>query len=199
MHKFVRGPAPIDFAKYKGFSWRAFAQTDAHRELGDALYRLQDEYCAYCETHLATKAEGHIEHLERRSDHPEKTFAWDNLFFSCRHDDSCGHYKDRKRIPFNRADIVDPSREDPAAFFTFSMTGKILAKDGDGKPRAEETIRVFNLNCPALVQQRKSAGITIAAYFDKTDAEKDALLKDLAAAKASFISFYAAMLHRAGN
>jgi len=167
-----------------------------HGVLGDALYRLQDGYCAYCETHLPSRSEGHIEHLERKSEHPEKTFDWGNLFFSCSQRTSCGRYKDNRRIRFHRADIVDPSLENPADFFTFNMNGEILAKEGAGKHRAEETIRVFNLNNPRLVQKRKSAGITVSAYFDKTDSEKEEFLAFWETSRTSFLFFCSTMLNR---
>ncbi len=196
MHSFHRGREPIDFAKYKGWSWNSFSKTPDHAILGDALYGVQDGYCAYCETHLDSKDKGHIEHLERRSEHHEKTFDWNNLFFSCLSSNSCGKYKDEHGIRFSRADIVDPSREKLTDFFTFNMMGKILAKDGVGKHRAEETIRVFNLNDPGLVQKRQSAGITVSRYFDKTDTEKDEFLAFLAESRVSFLFFFSTLLNR---
>lgn len=196
MHRFERGPAPIDFSKHLGKNWDAFSVTEDHRTLGDALYRRQNGYCAYCETSLPSRAQGHIEHLERRSDSPEKTFVWDNLFFSCLRQTSCGKYKDDRRICFNRADIVDPSQENPADFFAFSMTGKILARDGLGKHSAEETIRVFNLNDPGLVQKRKGAAITVSQYLNKTDSMKDDLMQGLIASHASFLLVYSTLLKR---
>lgn len=164
--------------------------------LGDVLYQLQDGYCAYCETHLSSRGDGHIEHLERRSELPDKMFDWGNLFFSCLRETSCGKYKDDRRICFNRADIVDPSQENPADFFAFSMTGRILARNGLGKHRAEETIRVFNLNDPGLVQKRKCAAITVSQYLDKTDAMKEALMQGLIASHASFLLVYSTMLNK---
>lgn len=160
MHRFVRGPAPVNLTPYRGRTWDSFAGTSDHARLGDALFALQNGYCAYCECRLASKQEGHIEHLERRSDCPSKAFDWNNLFFSCSHHDSCGKYKDehKPKIRFNRADIVDPSKENPADFFTFTTTGIIRPKaDCPNTFRASETIRVFNLNAKHLVQQRKRA------------------------------------------
>lgn len=196
MHSFHRGREPIDFAKYKGWSWDSFSKTPDHTILGDSLYSVQDGYCAYCETYLKSKAQGHIEHLERRSEHQEKTFDWNNLFFSCLSRTSCGKYKDEHGIRFSRGNIVDPSQENLSDFFTFNMIGEILAKDGAGKHRAEETIRVFNLNDPGLVQKRRSAGITVSGYFDKTDSAKDEFLAYLAESRMSFLFFYSTILNR---
>ena len=196
MHRFIRGPEPIEFDKFRRENWESFSKRPEHCILGDALYRLQDGYCAYCETHLPSRGDGHIEHLERRSEHPEKTFDWSNLFFSCLRGTSCGKYKDNRKIRFNRADIVDPSRENPADFFFFDMTGEIHPKKGPGELRAKETIRVFNLNDHGLVQQRKCAGATLSSYFGTTDAEKDDFLAFLAANQVPFLFFYSSMLNR---
>ena len=198
MHKFDRGQPPVDFSKYVGENWDSFSATEDHRTLSDALYARQDGYCAYCESFLQSKECGHIEHLERRSEHPEKTFDWHNLFFSCLRRTSCGKYKDehKPKITFHRADIVDPSRENPADFFFFDMTGTIHPKEGSGKHRAKETIRVLNLNDPGLVQQRKCAGATLSSYFGATDAVKDEFLAFLAANRVPFLFFYSSMLNR---
>lgn len=195
MHRFVRGPAPPHLPAHGSQTWEFFSRTAAHARLGDALYALQDGYCAYCECHL----DSNIEHLERRSDCPSKTFDWNNLFFSCSHHDSCGQYKDehKPKIRFNRADIVDPSTENPADFFTFTMTGKILPKDGPNKVRAMETIRVFHLDAKHLDQQRRQVGATIQALLEDNSSGSDvsAILNVLRSAHAPFLLMYETLLN----
>ena len=196
MHKFERGPKPAVLARTKSCDWDSFSRTPEHGKLGDALYEAQDGYCAYCETHLTDKSKGHIEHLRRRAEHPESTFDWDNLFFSCNRICSCGKFKDqpRPKIVFDPANIIDPAKEDPADFFVFKITGKIVAKDGVGKSRADETIRVFNLNAPPLVQQRRGAGVTAQSYLECNVAERKCLFDSLREAHASFMFFYEQIL-----
>ena len=82
MHKFVRGEEPVDLEamRRRHPHWDAFARTAEHTQLGDALYERQAHYCAYCETRITQKENGHIEHLERRSDNPARTFDWANMF-----------------------------------------------------------------------------------------------------------------------
>ncbi len=198
MHRFDRGPEPIDLSKHVGENWDSFSATEDHCMLGDALYARQDGYCAYCESYLPSKAEGHIEHLERRSECPKKTFDWNNLFFSCLRQNSCGKYKDdhKPKIRFDRKDIVDPSKEDPANFFTFTMTGIILPIDGPGKNRAKKTIELFNLNDVGLTQQRKHACVTIQSSNCLSESEISFLLESLREAHAPFLLMYTVMLRR---
>lgn len=196
MHKFERGPKPTVLSRTKSCDWDSFSRTPEHGKLGDALYEAQDEYCAYCEAHLTDKSKGHIEHLLRRAEHPESTFDWDNLFFSCNSMHSCGKFKDmhRPKIVFDAANIIDPAKEDPADYFAFTMTGRIIAKNGAGKSRANETIRVFNLNDTHLVQQRRGAGATARPYLEGDVVERRRLFDSLREAHASFPLFYEQIL-----
>lgn len=61
------------------------------------LVEMQGKFCAYCERHITdepahAEKTGHIEHFRKRRDYPELTFAWNNLFYSCCTQDSCGRY-----------------------------------------------------------------------------------------------------------
>lgn len=130
MHHFERGQSPVDLQAIarKGINWSSFAGSHAHRIVGDALYERQHHYCAYCEVFLEQKTDGHTEHLARRSDFPQRTFDWYNLFFSCNHIDSCGRFKDNSRIQFDVNDIIDPSRENPQDFFNYDRFGHIFPR-----------------------------------------------------------------------
>lgn len=177
MHKFVKGQEPVDLETISRqySTWKTFSSTPEHIQLGDALYDRQEHYCAYCETWIPQKANGHIEHLERRSDNPSRTFDWANMFFSCNHRDSCGNYKDnlKLRLRFNPADIVDPSREDPLDFFTYDATGGISARDEAHKVRAEETIRVFNLDKSTRLHNIRTNAAKTAINFMECEPSED--------------------------
>lgn len=183
MHKFTRGNAPIDMtrAKKKYASWEAFSQSEEHRWIGTVLHERQSKYCAYCAKYLSEKRKGHIEHLERRSDNPKRTFDWRNLFFSCNHSHSCGKYKDTNKIKFKPEDIVDPSQEDPADFFYFDANGFIFARSGVGEERAKETIRVFNLNAAHLVGTRRNIARAAEKLYTYSDEELDEYLASMSA------------------
>lgn len=185
MHKFVRGEEPVDLEAQRlrhHSSWDSFAGTAEHAQLGDALYERQEHYCAYCETRIPRKTDGHIEHLARRSDCPARAFDWLNLFFSCNHEDSCGKYKDHCKLRFEPSNIVDPSREEPLDFFAYDANGGIFARDEEHKARAEETIRIFHLNqSPRLNHLRAQAARTAVEFLesDPEEAEITAFLHAL--------------------
>jgi uncharacterized protein (TIGR02646 family) len=121
----------------------------AHKaEIRASLEEMQGRRCAYCEGSLDDLGE-HIEHFCSRHAHPHLTFDWVNLYWSCDKDDSCGRHKDNSAGHFDVSDLVDPCADDPDRFFRFRSDGTIdICKnldDGDIH-RAEETIRVFNLD-----------------------------------------------------
>ena len=167
MHKFTRCQAPINLsaAQTTCNTWKSFVGTSQHISLSSALYECQEHYCAYCERIIASRKDGQIEHLERRSSNPSRTFDWSNMFFSCRNSDSCGKYKDEqdrnhnfKRV-FNINDVIDPSLEDPQDFFEYTPTGDIAplqTATPANKHRAQETIRIFNLASSAVVCNSRS-------------------------------------------
>lgn len=156
MHRFLRGNSPINLTRIKAScqNWDDFCRQakDEHAVLADSLYERQQHYCAYCESVISEKSNGFIEHLERRSDNPDRTFDWTNMFFSCKSNCSCGIYKDNSKFKFNPSDIIDPSREEPLDFFHYDMNGGIHPRDESHKTRAEETIRIFNLDNSAKLR-----------------------------------------------
>lgn len=170
MHKFKRTEEPVPLKKLEAEcrnNWDTFGKTDNHRQLGDALFEMQHHYCAYCELHLKEKKNGHIEHLERRKDNPNRAFDWKNLFFSCTKHDSCGRYKDENDVQFQVSDIVDPSIDDPADFFRYTPNGTMLPSDAAHTKRATETIRVFNLNSTRLKSVRKGIAQTVELFLEE--------------------------------
>ena len=171
MHQFKRGDTPVDFRiiKQKYANWDSFIGSSAHIAIGDQLYEQQDHYCAYCEIYLHDKEDGFIEHLERQRDNSKRIFDWSNMFISCRKHDSCGAYKDNQAGVFKLADIVDPSRENPSDFFQYDLQGNMHPRkdlDPSRKRKAEETIRIFNLNCPRLANIRRKAINNVNAFLE---------------------------------
>ena len=171
MHKFSRGAPPVDMGKtqtdYSNQWDKTFLASAEHEAIGDCLYERQSHHCAYCDTRINSKENGFIEHLERRSDNPQRTFDWNNMFFSCKHPESCGYFKDgdKTKQSFVPTDIVDPSAEDPADFFVYGMNGKISARNAASAHRADETIRVFNLNATRLTGTRANVARSVAAFL----------------------------------
>lgn len=122
--------------------------------LRKALAEMQNHRCAYCEAKLKF---WHIEHFYTRHQYPQKTFDWDNLFGSCTSEEHCGDYKDKKGKPYQPADLIHPCQHSPDEFLFFAQDGTVRPRHGLSaahRKRAEETIRVFNLDAPDLRKRR---------------------------------------------
>jgi uncharacterized protein (TIGR02646 family) len=201
MHRFRRGHAPAEFVNWarKCRNWEQFARTPMHARVGDMLYDRQEHYCAYCECILESKNKGHIEHLERRSDNPIRSFAWDNLFFSCNNADSCGKYKDEThpKLYFRVDDIIDPSLEEPLDFLLYDMNGGVSARDEAHQYRAEETIRIFNLNNSPRLRGIRTRIAQVVAQFLASDPSEEKITEFLnVLGKCDCISVYYSLCGR---
>ena len=143
-------------------------------EIWIELDKMQSGYCAYCECHLKRK---HIEHFKTRAAHPRETFSWGNVFGSC--GDSakaggwgrCGIYKDADAGKYNIAELVKPDVDDPNDYFLFLISGIVIARPsltGSALRKAEETIRVLNLNEDSvLFNSRRKAILAIQQEIDE--------------------------------
>tara|TARA_B100000408_G_scaffold99292_1_gene76723 strand:- start:8383 stop:9021 length:639 start_codon:yes stop_codon:yes gene_type:complete len=199
MHKLNRPTPPACLSQYQHGQHNWKAVTPQHKsEIWQKLDEMQQQRCAYCECVIKTDRENsnsHIEHFRQRRSYPQGTFLWSNVFGSCNSQDSCGKYKD-DLPPYNHQDLIKMDTEDPERFLEFLIDGNVVPVKGlspSNKHRAEETIRIFNLNGP-LRQIRETAIkgyiqtaeelVLYAAEFDEEDwlpllqAELDAI-KDL--------------------
>lgn len=165
MHPLQRPPCPACLASFRHglHNWSKFhARAGAAQEVREALEAMQHGQCAYCEAPLNDS--WHIEHFWPRGTYPQKTFDWNNLYGSCRGKDRCGTYKDQGGRPYEPSDLIDPCSDDPDDFLFFAVDGTVQPKEGltpHALRRAEETIRVFNLNAPALRRQRQQTVRTL--------------------------------------
>lgn len=184
MHKLDRDsvPKPVCLAgfDYKNQTWDDFkglcpklvrlalqriqGQQIATDDADDEAYVILGLRCAYCECRIYKG--GHIEHFRRKNrirpdGYPELTFVWENLFLACDSKLHCGHYKDRRDAPaYDPDELVKPDEHDPDDFFYFHSSGEVRVRSGLSEAdhhRAEETIRVFHLNCRPLVGARAKA------------------------------------------
>ncbi|MDP0561242.1 MAG: retron Ec78 anti-phage system effector HNH endonuclease PtuB [Candidatus Endonucleobacter sp. (ex Gigantidas childressi)] len=162
MHKLTRPIPPTCLSHYQHGrdSWRAV--TSAHKsEIWLKLDEMQRHRCAYCECTIKTdraNSNAHIEHIRQRRSYPQGTFKWANLFGSCNRQNSCGKHKDD--LPtYNHQDLIKMDVDDPEYFLDFLPDGNVAPTKGltpENKHRAEETIRIFNLN-GSLRQIRETA------------------------------------------
>lgn len=171
MHKLERTlpePTLLKSARENGLSdWDEFPTSDK-KTVRDELLMMQNFRCAYCERTLhdvsneaENKWDGLIEHFRKKDKnfHPELTFVWENLFYSCCTGATCGRHKDNfVNDKSQYALLIDPCKENPEDFFIFDYKGEIAVRstlsDAD-RERAEFTIKAFGLANPLLTQQRK--------------------------------------------
>jgi uncharacterized protein (TIGR02646 family) len=135
--------------------------------------------CAYCEGIIFYG--GHIEHFRRKNPahFPQLTFAWSNLFLACGSNDHCGHYKDKKGRSYDPNDLIKPDDHDPNDYLYFHSSGEVRVRNREGiadvdQRRAQETIRVFNLNEPGLKGARARA---LEAYKKRSPSIIDDLME----------------------
>lgn len=125
--------------------------------------------CSYCESLLTEASGAHIEHLFPKSDHPDKTYRWDNLYLSCQSTDHCGHYKDSTAAPdYDPADLIQPDIDNPDDYLHFHSSGEVAVRSGlpdAERHRAQTTIAVLNLNAPSLVASRHAVASQIHAMI----------------------------------
>jgi uncharacterized protein (TIGR02646 family) len=151
MRFLTRPPAPACLAHYQHGrdNWGTVTPADK-TDIWAGLNQMQQHRCAYCECHIDTGPDdhdAHIEHFRQRSRYPQGTFDWANLFGSCNRDESCGKYKDRQA--YQHQDLLKPDIEDPEHLLRFLPDGQVVPANNlaaHQRHRAEETIRIFNLN-----------------------------------------------------
>lgn len=146
--------APVCLAKYKHGRdlWENVNSSD-RKIIWDSLYDMQGKFCAYCECALIDNKK-HIEHFLQKGRVNSKTFAWENLFGSCRYHDRCGVFKDKQK--YADIDLIKADRDEPEKYFNFLSNGSIRPKTNlspQDTRKAEETIRVFKLD-EELTQMR---------------------------------------------
>lgn len=163
MHKLTRPipPACLSQYQYCRDNWGNLIANGHIGEIWLKLDEMQQQRCAYCECAIKTYRENsnsHIEHFRQRRSYPQGTFLWGNVFGSCNRQDSCGKHKD-DLPPYNHLDLIKMDVEDPETFLDFLADGNVVPAKGlnpGDKHRAEETIRIFNLN-GSLRQIRETA------------------------------------------
>jgi len=134
------------------------------------LLTMQGSCCAYCERRTGDgRDDGHIEHFRKQANHGRLTLNWDNLFWSCNDEKTCGKRKDQCEKghgnfgKFSEEEIIDPCRDDPDKFLLFISDGTVRARDGLSAPdlrRAEETIRVFGLDSSPYLRKAREDSVS---------------------------------------
>jgi uncharacterized protein (TIGR02646 family) len=129
-----------------------WATQEAKRLLRAALRELAHGKCVYCESLLDVTSYLEVEHYHPKTVHQHLTFDWDNLLPACRRCNNAKGEEDHGGI------LLKPDIEDPEPFFWIHPdTGRLEPHpnlDADGVRRAIETIRICDLQRPALCTRR---------------------------------------------
>ncbi|WP_176042986.1 retron system putative HNH endonuclease [Burkholderia stabilis] len=148
--------------------WSAFA----HKEyVLNQLLTEQHHLCCY--TELRSDLEGlgyHIEHIENKSQNPQRTFDYQNLGASAIDSriglsivkvdgiTAFGGHATGKQTACDMTHFVSPHQGNCTGFFSYLSDGRIvpsLSLDDADKSKAQYTIDILNLNSPYLVGKRK--------------------------------------------
>jgi uncharacterized protein (TIGR02646 family) len=156
--------------------WHGFAP---HKQsVVDRL--LEDQYMLCCYSELRADLYGlgyHIEHLENKSQHPQRTFDWPNLAASALSSEeglpklasyraasgkvevNFGGHAREKQDQVDLAQFVSIRDPQCATYFAYLSNGEMgpnLNRSLADQGKAEYTIRVLNLNSPYLVNLRRN-------------------------------------------
>ena len=148
--------------KRKPKAWNDIAEIRA-RMRAFILDEEQRGQCAYTELTLSDSPDSsHIDHFKKQSDRffPKNRFDWNNLLVSTNNENYGAKWKDKtiRKKDYNK--LVNPTNESPNEYLYFSATGHVEQKNDS--PKGHFTIDTFNLNHPALIEQRKIVANTVS-------------------------------------
>ncbi len=118
----------------------------------------QNFQCAYTEQRIEPE-NSHIDHYIKQSFilqglfKPTTIFSWNNLFASCNDEYFGAKHKDKYIKHVEYQPLINPCNESYEKHFKYSWLGDVFTDTNDAK--GNNTIRIFNLNDSALVEQRR--------------------------------------------
>lgn len=112
--------------------------------------------CSFCTKYISDfNKEMTVEHIETKSDCPEKIFRWDNLLCACR---TCNTERGTKKYAENI--YLDPTKiMEIEKYFCFHADGTISANkalNDEEVQKAENMIRLYNLDREELNADRRA-------------------------------------------
>jgi len=146
-----------------------WATTSAKKLLREALLPVAHGKCAFCESTLGVTSYPEIEHYAAKTLAPNLCFEWTNLLPACRR---CNGAKADQE---HRGVLLKPDSEDPEPFFWIDPgSGKLEPHPNlneEGKRRAEETIRICNLQRGPLCVKRAETLVRVGRWLRSVAAE----------------------------
>lgn len=147
---------------------------------------LFEQFNLCCYSELRADQHGldyHIEHVENKGQHPQRTFDYTNLAASAFSSEEIspflaaqpaatlfgGHALGKQRaIDMQR--FVSPYLAECAKLFAYISDGRVVPVDGLGDidiDRVQYTIDILNLNSPYLLTQRRRWWLELEKFFDE--------------------------------
>ena len=146
-------------------AWKNFS---GNKSVLNALLREQYRLCCYSELRADELGLGyHIEHIENKSQNPQRTFDCNNLAASAIKDDGVlkkqgyevfGGHAAGKKEACDMSRFISPHREYCNRYFAYLSDGRVVPSADlteNEKDRAQYTIDLINLNSPYLIVQRR--------------------------------------------
>lgn len=166
------------------------------KNLMDKLLMEQYGLCCYSEIRADEEFLGHhIEHVENKSQNPERTFDYLNLAacalnsendlpkFKSEAQEIFGGHSNGKQKNYNIELFVSCHEKSAINFFIYLSDGRVEASsriDEKDRNRVEYTIELLNLNSPFLVTRRRQWWQELESLFEQHQVD-DWNLYDLAA------------------
>lgn len=170
--------------------WNSFS-SDYKRTLTTTLKDEQYGLCAYSEICIENNNLGtHIEHIEPKSDNPQRTFDYQNLVVSALNSEDLKRrnkediFGGHARKNTNFVNFISPLQDNCFEYFIYTSDGRVSPSESlseEDKMKANYTINELNLNCDYLITERKKWLDELDAYIDEHIDNHYCSLKDLAA------------------
>ena len=125
-------------------------------ETKEEFAKMNHKRCSFCTKYISDfNKEMTVEHIETKSDCPEKIFRWDNLLCACR---TCNTERGTKKYVENT--YLDPSKVvDIEKYFCFHVDGTISVSktlSDEEAQKAEYMIRLYKLDREDLNVDRRA-------------------------------------------
>jgi len=163
-------------ATLSGGARKDWATPHAKSVLRTALRELAHGKCVFCESALEVTTYLEIEHYLAKTANPDLAFEWTNLLPACR---LCNNAKGEQD---HKGALLKPDDEDPEPYFWIHPdTGKLEPHpklDNVQSYRATETIRLCNLQRPALCTKRVDMLTSVLTWLPAQTAAEWRALSD---------------------
>jgi uncharacterized protein (TIGR02646 family) len=155
---------------------REWATRKAKGILRPVLCELAFGKCVYCESVLEVTGYTEVDHYIAKTVNSALVFEWSNLLPACRR---CNNAKGEQH---HGGTLLKPDDEDPEPFFWIHPdTGKLEPhpqRSTADQRRAAETIRICDLQRPALCEERYQMLLRVSRWVQRLS-ESGTLTRDL--------------------